>query len=52
MVCSSPALSFLFPSFHIIFLLSSTGQTGEPISMVNGLNDAIPPKEVPFQGCH
>jgi hypothetical protein len=39
-----------FLSFHIIFLLTSTGQTGEPISMVDGLNDALPPKEVPFRG--
>jgi hypothetical protein len=43
----------LFPfllslSFHIIFLLTSTGQTGKPISMVEGSNDAFPPKEVPF----
>jgi hypothetical protein len=37
-------------SFHIIFLLTSTGQTGEPISMVEGSNDAFPPKEVPFWG--
>jgi hypothetical protein len=38
------------PFFHIIFLLTSTGQTGEPISMVDGSNDAFPPKEVPFRG--
>jgi hypothetical protein len=38
------------PSIHIIFLLISTGQTGEPISMVDGSNDAFPPKEVPFPG--
>jgi hypothetical protein len=39
-----------FPSlpFPIIFLLTSTGQTGKPISMVKGSNDAFPPKEVPF----
>jgi hypothetical protein len=37
-------------SFHIIFLLTSTGQTGEPISIVDGSNDAFPPKEVPFRG--
>jgi hypothetical protein len=38
-------------SFHIIFLLTSTGEiTGEPISMVDGSNDAFPPKEVPFGG--
>jgi hypothetical protein len=36
-------------SFHIIFLLTSTGQTGEPISMIDGSNDAFPPKEVPFR---
>jgi hypothetical protein len=35
-------------SFHIIFLLTSTGRTGEPISMVDGSNDAFPLKEVPF----
>jgi hypothetical protein len=41
---------FLFPflSFHIIFLLTSTGQTGKPISTVDSSNDAFPPKEVPF----
>jgi hypothetical protein len=39
---------FLLSSFHIIFVLTSTGQTGEPISMVDGSNDAFPPKEVPF----
>jgi hypothetical protein len=44
------ALSFPFLSFHIIFLLTSTGQTGKPISMVDGSNDAFPPKEVPFLG--
>jgi hypothetical protein len=44
-----PFLSFYpFYPFHIIFLLTSTGQTGEPISMVDGSNDAFPPKEVPF----
>jgi hypothetical protein len=43
-------LSFPFLSFHIIFLLTSTGQTGKPISMVEGSNDAFPPKEVPFWG--
>jgi hypothetical protein len=46
MACSSLARS----PFHIIFLLTSTGQTGEPISMVDGSNDAFPPKEVPFRG--
>jgi hypothetical protein len=40
---------FPFLSFHIIFLLTSIGQTGEPISMVDGSNDAFPPKEVPFR---
>jgi hypothetical protein len=48
---SFPFLSFPFLSFHIIFLLTSTtGQTGEPISTVEGSNDAFPPKEVPFWG--
>jgi hypothetical protein len=42
-------MAFLsFYPFHIIFLLTSTGQTGGPISMVEGSNDAFPPKEVPF----
>jgi hypothetical protein len=41
---------FLALSCHIIFLLTSTGQTGEPIFMVDGSNDAFPPKEVPFRG--
>jgi hypothetical protein len=41
-----PFIPFL--SFHIIFLLTSTGQTGKPISMVYGSNDAFPRKEVPF----
>jgi hypothetical protein len=45
MACSSLALSF-----HIIFLLTSTGRTGKPISMIDGSNDAFPPKEVPFRG--
>jgi hypothetical protein len=44
---ASPFLSF---PFIIIFLLTFTGQTGEPISMVDGSNDAFPPKEVPFRG--
>jgi hypothetical protein len=44
-----PFLSFPF-LFPIIFLLTSTGQTGKPISMVEGSNDAFPPKEVPFWG--
>jgi hypothetical protein len=37
-----------FHPFHIIFLLTFTGQTGEQISMVEGSNNAFPPKEVPF----
>jgi hypothetical protein len=37
-------------SFHIIFLLTSTSQTGKPISMIDGSNDAFLPKEVPFWG--
>jgi hypothetical protein len=37
---------FPFLSFRIIFLLTSTGQTGKPISMVEGSNDALPPKKV------
>jgi hypothetical protein len=40
--------SLLSLSFPIIFLLTSTGQTGKPISMVESSNDAFPPKEVPF----
>jgi hypothetical protein len=44
------ALSFPFLSFRIIFLLTSTGQTDEPIFMVESSNDAFPPKEVPFRG--
>jgi hypothetical protein len=43
-------LALLALSFHIIFLLTSTGQTGEPISMVDGSNDSFLPKEVPFRG--
>jgi hypothetical protein len=45
---SFPFIPFL--SFHIIFLLTSTGRTGEPIFMVEGSNDAFPSKEVPFLG--
>jgi hypothetical protein len=44
-------LSFYpFPvlSFHIIFLLTSIGRTGKPISMLDGLNEAFPLKEVFF----
>jgi hypothetical protein len=44
------SLSFPSLSFLIIFLLTSTGQTGKPISVVEGSNDAFPPKEVPFWG--
>jgi hypothetical protein len=44
------ASSQLALSFHNNFLLASTGQTGEPISMVDGSNDALPPKELPFRG--
>jgi hypothetical protein len=43
-------LSLSFYPFHIIFLLTSTGQTGKPISMVEGSNDAFSPKEMPFRG--
>jgi hypothetical protein len=43
-----PFLSYI--SFHIIFLLTSTGQTGKPISIVDGSNDAFLPKEVSFWG--
>jgi hypothetical protein len=43
-------LPFPFLSFPIIFLLTSTGQTGKPISKVEGSNDAFPPKEAPFWG--
>jgi hypothetical protein len=39
-----------FLSFHIIFLLTSTGETGEPIFMIDDSIDAFPPKEVPFWG--
>jgi hypothetical protein len=46
MACSP----FFSPFSPIIFLLTSTGQTGEPIFMVDGSNDAFPPKEVPFRG--
>jgi hypothetical protein len=40
-------IPFPFLSFPIIFLLTSTGQTGKPISMAEGSNDAVP-KELPF----
>jgi hypothetical protein len=45
---SFPFLSLPFFSFHPIFMRTSEGQTGEPISMVDGLNDAFAPKEVAF----
>jgi hypothetical protein len=41
---------FFFHPFHIIFLLTSTGQTGKSISVFEGSSDAFPPKEVPFWG--
>jgi hypothetical protein len=44
------SLSFPFLSFHNNFLLTSTGQAGEPMSMVENSNDAFSPKEVPFWG--
>jgi hypothetical protein len=44
------SLSFPFLPFLITFLLTSTGQTGKPISMVKGSNDALPPKEMQFWG--
>jgi hypothetical protein len=47
---SFPFHALPFLSFSIIFLLTSTGQTGKPISMVEGSNDAFPSKEVPFRG--
>jgi hypothetical protein len=44
-------MAFLsFYLLHIIFLLTSTGQTGEPISTVDSSNNAFTPKEVPFRG--
>jgi hypothetical protein len=36
--------TFPFLSFPIIFLLTSTGRTGEPVSMVEGSNDAFATK--------
>jgi hypothetical protein len=46
-----PFFPFLLSlSFHIIFLLTSTGQTGKPISTFEGSNDAFLPNEVPFWG--
>jgi hypothetical protein len=42
-------LSVLFLPSHIIFLLTSTGKTGKPISMVECSNDTFPLKEVPFR---
>jgi hypothetical protein len=49
---ASPFLSFPFFSFHIIFLLTSTGQTGEPIFMVDGSNDAFCTQVNAFSGFH
>jgi hypothetical protein len=43
-------LSFSFLSFHNISLLTSIGQTDEPISMVESSNDAFTPNGVPFWG--
>jgi hypothetical protein len=43
------SLSVPFLSCQIIFLLTSTDQTGKPISIVDGSNNAFPPKEVPFR---
>jgi hypothetical protein len=45
-----PLVSSPFLFFHIIFLLTSTAQTGKPIFMVDGLNDVFLPKEMPFRG--
>jgi hypothetical protein len=39
-----------FLSFQSIVLLTSTGQTVKPISVFEGTNDVLPPKEVPFWG--
>jgi hypothetical protein len=39
---------FPFLSFPIIFLLTSTSQTGKPICMVDGSNDPFPSKKVLF----
>jgi hypothetical protein len=36
--------------FIIIFLLTSTGQTDKPISMVEGSNDVFSPEEVTSWG--
>jgi hypothetical protein len=36
-------------SFHIIFLLTSTRLKGEPISMIDSSNDALPPRKYPFE---
>jgi hypothetical protein len=44
-------MAFLsFPFLSHYFLLTSTGQTGKPISIVESSNDAFPPDEVPFGG--
>jgi hypothetical protein len=39
-----------FLSLLIIFLLTSAGRTGKPISIVENSNDAFPHKAVPFWG--
>jgi hypothetical protein len=40
-------------SIHIIFLLTYTGQTGQPISMADGSNDAIVSNQgSAFSGTH
>jgi hypothetical protein len=41
---------FPFFPFILFFLLTSTGQTGKPIFMVEGSNNALPSEEVPFWG--
>jgi hypothetical protein len=43
-------VSFPFLSIHTIYLLTSTGETVKPIAMVEGSNDAFPPKEMLFLG--
>jgi hypothetical protein len=44
------ASPFPFLPIHIIFLLTSTGQTGKPIPMAEGSNDAFPPRKCHFGG--
>jgi hypothetical protein len=41
-------LSLIFHFFPVTFLLISTDQTCEPISMAEGSNNAFQPEEVPF----